>query len=260
MMQNEIFDTKVFAKLNLSLAITGKRGNLHTLDMIVYPYDKLCDEVRFYPNDKIGLEGLDTSGYDGFDSARFYNENCQKLDEILRHFDVGGRLEIVKNIPLGAGMGGSSAVYAGVVKVVQKYLCAIKKNTAIDAAYLLTLGSDVPCVYYAKPCRVRGVGEDISPLEDNVKLDFDIIVAKGGSDSAKCYKLYDEKCTQSSAAPPATIKDALDEMRNDLFEPACMLNDNILLACNTLKSKGYEKVMMSGSGSTVFGVKVHNLQ
>ena len=45
------------AKLNLSLAITGKKDGLHTLDMIVYPFEKYADKVEFCPDeDKVGFD------------------------------------------------------------------------------------------------------------------------------------------------------------------------------------------------------------
>lgn len=248
------FRVRIPAKINLSLAITGKRDNLHTLDMIVYPCDKLADEIVFFPEDCKGLSFLKMRGYDGFDKDRFSRENRDKLDGILKHFGIGGGIEIVKNIPLGAGLGGSSAVYAGVVKSAMEYLKSTGENMPLDTAFLLSLGSDVPCVFLAKACRVSGVGEKISVLDDVPKLDFEILVASGGADSGKCYKIYDEICKINTTAPPCNIQDALNECRNDLFEASIKVNPNIKIAYDELKNKGYSKVIMTGSGSAVVGI------
>lgn len=248
------FRVKIPAKINLSLAITGKRGNLHTLDMIVYPYEKLADEIVFFPDDGMGLSALRTRGYCGFDEERFARENCDKIDGILKHFGMGGSIEIVKNIPLGAGLGGSSAVYAGVVKAVVEYLASIGKNTTLDTAFLLSLGSDVPCVLYGKACRVLGVGERIIPLKDVPRLDFEIVVAGGGADSGKCYKIYDEIGKVDATPPPSNIKEALRVCRNDLFDASVNVNPNIKAAYDELKNKGYSRVVMTGSGSAVVAI------
>lgn len=248
------FKVKIPAKINLSLAITGKRGNLHTLDMIVYPYEKLADEIAFSPDACAGLSMLRAAGYGGFDEERFARENRDKIDSILKHFGVGGGIEIVKNIPLGAGLGGSSAVYAGVVKTVVEYLASIGKKTSLDTAFLLSLGSDVPCVLYGKACRVLGIGESVIPLEDVPRLDFEIIVAGGGADSGKCYKIYDEIGKVNVAPPPSNISEALNACRNDLFNASVKVNPNIMSAYIELKNKGYSKVMMTGSGSAVVAI------
>lgn len=243
------FQVEISAKVNLSLAITGKRGDLHTLDMIVYPYEKLKDEIEFVPDGGIGLKELAISGYNGLDAERFARENHDKIDGVLRRFCVGGSVNIAKNIPLGAGLGGSSAVYAGVVKAIEKYLVSIGKNMPLDIDFLLSLGSDVPCVAYGNACRVLGVGEQIIPLENVPKLDLSVAIAQDGADSGKCYKIYDELGRVNTMPPPTTIEEALREKRNDLFEASCIVNPNIKAEYD--KFKGCDFVLMSGSGSSI---------
>lgn len=245
------FQVEVSAKVNLSLAITGKRGSLHTLDMIVYPYEKLKDEIVFIPDDCSGLSQLKASGYDGFDEERFERENRDKIGGILTHFGVGGSVEITKNIPLGAGLGGSSAVYAGVVKAVEKYNKSVGKKMPLNVGFLLSLGSDVPCVLYGKACRVLGIGEEIRPLENVPDLNIDVVIAKGGADSGKCYKIYDELGRVNNCPPPTSIEEALRVKRNDLFEASCIVNPNIKAEHDKLVEQGYDFVLMSGSGSAL---------
>lgn len=256
MMTTNMYTSTIPAKLNLSLAITGRRAHLHTLDMIVYPYRKLCDEVRFFPCSEIGLKKLSAQGYNGFDEDRFVRENSSKIDSILQKCGVGGSVEIVKNIPLGAGLGGSSATIAGVIECANAHLADMGKNSPLDIGFLLSLGSDVPCVLYAKPCRVQGVGEVIIPLKDDVSFDVELVVAKGGADSGECYKLYDKLFPQviSDQPLPKDVKEAIDMCRNDLYIPAKTINPQIERAYLDLKTKGYDKVMMSGSGSCVFAI------
>ena len=252
------FEAKTFAKLNLSLAVTGKRGNLHTLDMIMYPYEKYADRVSFYPVDGTDSFEIDiVGGFDGLDEKRFLDFASDKLNAVAKEFSIGGKLEIFEGIPLGAGLGGSSATVACAVKVAKEYLLSKGQNIRLDMRFLLSLGSDVPYMIQGGACRVSGVGEILEPLPYEGRIDVEEIIAKGGSDSGKCYEAYDEihEGDYVSQNVPASVDEALRVLRNDLFEPACALNPQIKSAYDELKSKGFDKVLMSGSGSTVFAIK-----
>lgn len=247
---------RVPAKLNLSLAVTGRRGNMHTLDMIVYPYEELEDVVSLTPTAPIGLSGLRAQGYEGFDKERFEKEGSQKLDAILRRFELGGEVEITKSIPLGAGLGGSSAVYVGLIKAILHIKEEKGESTALDTDFLMSIGSDVPCMMYGRACRVKGVGEEIIPLKDVPRLNFKLLIAQGGADSGACYRLYDEMSASSEKKEPApsTIDEAVAACRNDLFEASIRVNPAILSAYESLRAEGYKHVVMTGSGSGVIAI------
>ena len=248
---------KVPAKLNLSLAVTGKRGNMHTLDMIMYPYEKFEDIVEFCPVDgKVGFDVFIKGGFDGLDEERFLAFARDKFDAIAKRLQVGGKIEIFKGVPLGAGLGGSSATIACVYKAAIEYLREKGQNMSLDIEFLLSLGSDVPYMVQGGVCRVSGVGEVIEKLESDGRIEVCEIIAKGGSDSGKCYKLLDELCGEKFdvANVPTTVAEAIEVARNDLFEPACILNPQIKDACDELKERGFDKIFMSGSGSTVFAI------
>lgn len=248
---------KVPAKLNLSLAVTGKRGNMHTLDMIVYPYEKYADVVEFFPVDgKVGFDVFVKGGFDGLDEERFLSFARDKFDAIAKRLQVGGEIEIFKGVPLGAGLGGSSAAIACVYKAAIEYLREKGQNMPLDVEFLLSLGSDVPYMVHGGVCRVSGIGEVIEDLKSEGKIEVFEIIANGGSDSGKCYKLLDELHGEKFdvANVPTTVFEAIDAARNDLFEPACIINPQIKAARDELKERGFDKIFMSGSGSTVFAI------
>ena len=243
------------AKLNLSLAITGKRDGLHTLDMIVCPYAKYEDTVSFYPqNDVIGITEVKIDcALQGFDETKFLAAIKDKLDLIALRANVGGRLHICKNIPLGAGMGGSSASIVGALKAVEIYCTSVGKNMPLDTAFLLSLGSDVPCMYKGGVCRVRGVGEVVDKIDCTDIPNFESVVVEGGADSGECYKTFDKLGKDySSLAIPQNVREALELNRNDLFESSCIVNPRIKEAVERLKGEGINKVFMTGSGSGLF--------
>ncbi len=252
------FEARVPAKLNLSLAVTGKRGSLHTLDMIVCPYEKLWDEATFLPqnsrrmNDSPHIELLIASVYDGFVPRLFEKFFIPKLDAISRQFGVSGTLVLKKGVPLGAGLGGSSTAIVATIKCIEKYFSHIKRPRHVSENFLLSLSSDAPCVYEGGFLRVRGVGDDISPLAPCALPDFDVLIPPLASNSAACYAKYDsllaEGKIQGDSAVPATVNEALSSLRNDLTLPATLLYPDLAAFRASLLSK-YPRVLMSGSGS-----------
>lgn len=255
MTKQAIYQAKIPAKINLSLAIVGRRDNLHTLDMIVCSCDKFVDVVTFTPCDTGNLQINCSASFDSFEPERFAKFIDGKIQAVAERLGVCGRVDLQKNIPLGAGLGGSTACIVGAIKAMSECARENGKSTALDDRFLLSLGSDVPCMLHGGTCRVQGVGEIVSPLENDKNLDFEIVVADGGSDSGACYKMYDELVQKDcDNLIPTTVDEALSCLRNDLFDAACILNPNIRLAYDGLKEKGYTHVLMSGSGSAVVAI------
>ncbi len=252
------FKARVAAKLNLSLAVTGKRGRLHTLDMIVCPYEKLWDEAVFLPQNsrcshKMPHIDLKTeSAYDGFVPELFENFFLKKLDVIAREFNVSGKLILKKNIPLGAGLGGSSSATVAAIKSVEKCLENAGISRVLSQNTLLSLGSDVPSMYAGGFLRVRGTGEHLTPIAPCELPDIDVAIPPFASDSAACYAKYDcllaEGKICEDPAVPTTAKEALSLLRNDLTLPATLLYPDLAAFCSSLLLK-YPRVLMSGSGS-----------
>lgn len=257
-MKNKLngYAAKTPAKLNLSLCITGKRENLHTLDMIVSPFPELSDIAVFYPEQSTKIRKIRiVSGYKGLRKNAFKKYIRPHLQAIASKFNIGGDIYFYKNIPLGAGLGGSSACIVSAIKAMQKYCSDIGKSCETDASFLLSLGSDVPCMYRGGICRVQGVGEIVFPLTCTHPLEFKVTIAKGGSNSAECYKLYDDLSENNEAKIsriPQSVEEAVSLNRNDLLEAAQILNPHIKDAIDALKKAGNNKVFMSGSGSAVF--------
>lgn len=255
MTKGAIYQAEIPAKINLSLAVTGRRDGLHTLDMIVCPCYKFVDVVKFFPTEKGGIEMNCKASFPSFCPERFENFVKSKIQAVADKFGVCGIVEIEKNIPLGAGLGGSTACIVGAIKTMREYARTLGKSVSLDDGFLLSLGSDVPCMLNGGTCRVQGVGEIVTPLENDENLDFEIAVADGGADSGACYKMYDELAQKDCDKPiPTTVDEALSCLRNDLFDAACILNPNIRLAYDNLKAKGYTHVLMTGSGSAVVAI------
>ncbi len=252
------FVASAFSKVNLSLCIVGKRDNLHLLDMIVLPYEKYCDTAIFEKDDTVcGIQIKDVqTSLDYLDEDRFVASLCEKLSLISNYYSINGYISINKEVPLGGGLGGSTATIVAIVKAIES-----ASNKKSDTAFLLALGSDVPCMYFGAPCRVQGVGEIVTPIEVDCDVEIVDYYVEGGVDSGEAYKVFDEwfnklpqfkKEAFLSQIVPTSVSQAVEFLRNDLQNSACFLNPKI--SKKLAETDG--RVMMTGSGSCVIEVKV----
>lgn len=171
----------------------------------------------------------------------------------------GADITIYKNIPLGAGLGGSSADAAGVLlgmsklygKGSERELKELADSLGSDTGYMLTGG-------YAL---LTGRGERIQKIHSNTRLDFLLLKPTGGVSTAECYKLYDALPT-----PPQDPQNAIQALisgdketlgkclHNALYAPAAQLNQDVCTAYGELQSFSPLGVNMTGSGSAVFAL------
>ncbi|MCM1306358.1 MAG: hypothetical protein NC037_04290 [Bacteroides sp.] len=261
-MTQKSYKAEVFAKINLSLEIVGKVGDLHALKMLVAPYRGYKDVVEFIPSEGEGIGDIEASAsFQGFDEARFLEFFLSKAQAICAKLGVSGKLIVKKGVPLGAGLGGSSASVVGALKAMREYAKDLGKSAALDDGFLLKLGSDVPCMLLGSPCIVEGAGERVTPVEIPIDLnDLRVEIALGGSDTKACYALYDKLKAENTDTSRLSQRDYCEDLqiagkhialyKNDLTLPAATLNGNIKeLICNLQKT--CKIVFLSGSGSAV---------
>ena len=224
------------AKVNLSLEITGVKDGLHTLKMETMSID-MYDTVSYCQNDKGVVDVKFADCFDGFDEDRFRPIIEGAISKFAETYgSVGADLVISKQVPLGAGIGGSSVAVVGVVKALEKL-----KNTKVDTRFLLSIGSDIPVVYMGGRNLVTGVGDIVTPLEKQDK--HFVILIKGAVDSGKAYALFDKIGNEKYGV-----------RENHLEKSARILNESVIDARKTLENAGAKDVVMSGSGSAMVGI------
>lgn len=243
------------AKCNLSLAVVGKEDKLHTLDMLFCPFDLVWDEAEFLPDDENSLVIEDATFQGDFDVDRFSREIKSKIDKLARKFKVSGAVKIRKGVPVGAGLGGSTACLVAVYYAFKKYADENGIKYDVPPKYLANLSSDFPAMALARACHVQGIGEKVTPIEETAKIKFvGFKVAEGGSDTASVYAKFDETGKILSSNPSETVEQALKNPRNDLFQSACALNKEIKKVYNELKAEKPDFVIMTGSGAGVIAL------
>lgn len=249
---------KAFAKINLTLHVTGAYGGYHILDSLVTDvdlYDTVTVKKRRDKLIKVNMRGM------GLETLPDGENNTYRAAELFaRTFSTGGAdIEVCKNIPVGAGLGGSSADAAGVLNALAK----LYKIT--DTATLKQLadscGSDTRYMLGGGYARLFGRGNEVKPVKSGLKLNFLLLVPDVKISSAQCYRAFDRLGRtggDSNVAERALVSGdrALLASRicNALTVPALSLSGEIWRLIQDLKGFCPLAVNMTGSGSGVYAL------
>ncbi len=248
---------KAYGKFNIALNVLGLEKGYHLLDSLVCTvnkYDKIIVSKR---KDKKIL--LSFSGRYAFIPKDQSTLNAYKAAEkFIEKFDVNGvDIEIIKNIPDGGGMGGSSTNISGVLNAMKK-LYKIKDDVKDIADQL---GSDSGYLLEGGFARLTSRGEVVEKLDIKTQLYFVVIHAKSGVNTAECFKTFDNNdfngkvCDIDEVINSVKNGDILSlkgKELNALTKPAQLLNEEVLYNINKLNELSPIISSMTGSGSTVF--------
>ncbi len=230
------------AKINLTLEVYGVRADgFHELRSLVLPI-ALADTLTVEPTED-GVIASDT-GYGEKDlivrAARTLRAACAPSRPAL-----GARVQVVKRIPAGGGLGGGSADAAATLRALNA-LWRLGKSPEELAALGAAVGSDVPALvlaqHYRRPVWMEGRGERVSVAAAACEPRPLVLVHPGvSSATAEVYA----RCTPRATPPAGPV--------NDLQAAACALHPEIAFVLAALVAAGAQDVMMSGSGSVVYG-------
>jgi 4-diphosphocytidyl-2-C-methyl-D-erythritol kinase len=149
------------AKVNLTLSVLGRRSDgYHDIKSLV-TFADIGDLVTFRPGADCRIV---TSG--PF-AAEIEGPNLlDRTLSLLRELDAGlvlGAVELEKNLPVAAGLGGGSADAAALLRAVRA--ANPERAGRIDWHRLATrLGADVPVCLACVPALIRGIGDRVEPL------------------------------------------------------------------------------------------------
>lgn len=253
---------KSYAKVNLTLEIVGVEGGYHLLDSLVASVDLF--DLIVLKKKKGALSSITMKGM-GSESIPPEKNNALKAAEAFsRRFSTDGvDITVYKNIPIGAGLGGSSADVVGVLNGMAKLYnvgdrCALK-------ALADELGSDTGYMLDGGFARMKGRGEQVEKLDIKTKLYFLLLCPSSGVSAGACYKKYDElpKTLEERGSYTQNCIDALCKndkngvgryAMNDLFKPALHLNPDVETAYQQAQSFSPICTVMTGSGSGVLAL------
>ena len=251
---------KTPAKVNLGLHVHGKREDgFHELETI-FQMVSLFDDVELeLLSSGIKLE-CDTPGIPTDDT----NLVCKAALLLRKSYQVEGKgvsIRLKKKIPFGAGLGGGSGNAAGVLMGLNRLW-----DLNIEREKLFTLaaelGSDVP-FFLTSPCALgKGRGERLKVLEPCSK--FQVLLVFPGFPIATSWvyqnlrlKLTKRPNNISILRKNLSLSDITSlgsQLYNDLESVVIQKFPEVKVVKDELWTWGALGVLLSGSGSTVFGI------
>jgi 4-diphosphocytidyl-2-C-methyl-D-erythritol kinase len=253
---------KSYAKVNLTLEIVGIEGGYHLLDSLVASVD--LHDLILLKKKKGGLSSITMKGM-GSESIPPEKNNALKAAETFsKRFSTDGvDITVYKNIPIGAGLGGSSADVVGVLNGMAKLYNVGDRYALKQLAD--ELGSDTGYMLDGGFARMRGRGDEVEKIQTQNKLHFLLLCPSSGVSAGACYKKYDElpKTLEERGSYTQNCIDALCKndkngigmyAMNDLFKPALHINPDVERAYEEAKSFSPICAVMTGSGSGVLAM------
>jgi 4-diphosphocytidyl-2-C-methyl-D-erythritol kinase len=253
---------KACAKVNLALKITGIREDgYHLLDMVLMEaglYDTLELEHR---ERGICIEapeeiptGMDNTA---FRAAAMYFEKTG--------IRGGAHIRLHKSIPGRAGLGGDSSDAAAVLRLLNRMYYDVKcgKPSLSELHTIAPLvGADVSFFLMGGVQRCKGIGEVLEHIKLASPVHMVILTPNEGLSTPEVYREYDRQ-PSNTGGDTSLVVEALGmgdiqalcrAMFNDLEAPAERLCPILPGIKKLLLEHGAAGAMMSGSGTSVFGI------
>ena len=251
---------KAYAKVNLTLEVVGQEAGYHTLDSLVVSVD-LFDWItlRGRKDDKVTVK---MRGLGSEEIPERENNAYKAAVRFIEKYAVKGvDITVDKNIPMGAGLGGSSADVAGVLNGLAE-LYKIDDEKGLDEI-AASLGSDTVYMRKGGLARMQGRGTRVYYLGMDKPLCFLMICPKSSVSTKACFDKFDAlgRSGGTGATSRAINAYAQGDMEglgkslyNDLFAPARELNAEVQAAYDEAVSFAPLGVTMTGSGSCVIAL------
>lgn len=245
------------AKINLFLDIRNKRSDGFHEILSIFREVRLADVLTIRRNVKTGL---------CLDADPRIKENIlvKTYDTFASKFGVhpGLTVKLQKRIPMGGGLGGGSSDAAAFLRfLIGTAEVQISKPELIEMA--AKIGSDVPFFLEGGCAIARGKGEQLEQLIPLPKF-YAVLVSPGfpinTSESYKGIKpeqhgLGNEKFERMVKAIQQSDFSGMASCMYNVFETNALgLYPVLGKIKEMLISYGAENALMSGSGSTMFGV------
>lgn len=248
------------AKINIGLQIIAKRPDaFHDISSVFYPIE-ICDALEFFPSKE---ESLCTYQMPILEKE---NNLVWKAYQLLKvKYNIPTlQIHLLKNIPIGAGLGGGSADAAFFLKEANNYF-SLQLSEDELLSFALQLGSD--CPFYIKniPSIAKGRGELLQPVMLSL-INYKLVVIFPEIHISTAWAFskigIHENHFDLYNINSIDISNWKHYVRNDFEEVVFKKYPSIADIKNTLYSKGALYASMSGSGSAVYGIfeKHHHLE
>lgn len=254
---------KANAKINLFLDISSKRNDgYHNLVSIMQSVD-LCDVITV---DYTGSNSLDIS-------VSCDNSNVPLGNDNLVYHAAGAlidrglvRISIEKRIPMSAGLAGGSADAAATLVALNR-LIDNKYSTDELKAIGAKLGADIPFCIEGGTQLVEGIGDIMTQTAPAPKVPLVIAKMGEGMSTPTAYKALDLKYNSFNnysinSEKLSILTDGSNKCLTDYSQGLYNIFESVVeperrcvtLIKEAMISHGALNALMSGSGTSVFGI------
>ncbi len=247
---------KSYAKVNIFLKISDKRDEYHELVSRFVRVHSLFDTISFVKSSRkafciIGNFSCNMETNTVYKAYKLL-EKYDGVEDFFKNYSV----EVNKNIPEFAGLGGGSSNAATFLLMTNKY-CNLNLSKDELSKIAIKIGADVPFfVYEYNSANVTGIGEIVEKFDEEM-LNIDTITPNIKCNTGEIFKVFRENFYKQISKNEA---DKLFKMKsieilnnlnineaNDLYEPAISVYPK-------LEEYAQNSWFFSGSGSSFFKV------
>jgi 4-diphosphocytidyl-2-C-methyl-D-erythritol kinase len=255
-MERSVF-IPAYAKVNLTLAVLGKRADGYHNISSVMQVISLHDTLRLTPN-RSGQITIHSDSPTLNTPDNLALRAALALREVAGDAALGVEIELRKAIPSPGGLGGGSSDAASVLLVLNA-LWEMRLSQERLTQIAATLGSDVPYFLTGGTALIGGRGEQVAPLPDAQPLWLVLARPPVSVSTAAVYRALapvDYATSDDTEAVVQAIQRGdplpLDRLSNSLEAPVLSDYPEIATACEAVLTAGAPFVRMSGSGPTLY--------
>lgn len=256
----EKISVKAFGKINLGLAVLGRRNNgYHDVSMVMQTvgiYDTI--ELKIMEKNEIILSSnradlpLDETNI-VFKAIQLIKERFSIKKGISAH--------VHKVLPIAAGMGGGSADAAATLKGMNELFQLALSEEALRE-FGLILGADVPFLIMGGTALAEGIGEKLRKLPSPPKCHLVLAKPNISVSTKEVYEAFDSLNKPFIPKMETLIKALEEEALEDLGKALGNSLEGVTITkyplIEEIKKKMMEEgamaALMTGSGPTVFGL------
>ncbi len=255
----ETLSLKAYAKINLTLDVTGKRENgYHDVRMIMQQID-LHDKVTLEKRDS-GISLTSDNAFLPCDRSNIAWRAAEAVSEFVSR-DLGVAIFIEKRIPVAAGLAGGSTDAAAVIRGMNLlYELGLSLQQMKDIG--VGIGADVPFCIQGGTALAEGIGEALTPIDADKSHWIVLSKPSLGVSTKLVYEALDYRTIASHPDTEAMINhvkrgdaNGIANLLENVLEPVTL---SLYPSVGSLKAKMKEYgacgVLMSGSGPSVFGL------
>lgn len=247
------------AKINLALHVVGRRDDGYHLLESLAVFTRFGDRIEIEEADEDSfLVSGPFAGDVPADATNLVVRARDALRAALPHASARVSIKLQKNLPVASGIGGGSSDAAAALRGLAT-LWELDSGNQRLSAIGGELGADLPMCIEARPLTARGIGEMLSPVAGFPSLG--VVLVNPGMPVSTPAVFSALRQRDNDPLPPLpsridfhSLRDWLEQTRNDLEDAALSIEPSIGLAKRALEKADAGFVRMSGSGATCFGI------